>query len=29
VLLTIRRFYTATRHKRALPVEVPREDRSA
>ncbi|WP_404980713.1 MULTISPECIES: ammonia-dependent NAD(+) synthetase [Caballeronia] len=24
VLTTIRRFYTATRHKRALPVELPR-----
>lgn len=25
VLTTIRRFYTATRHKRALPVELPRD----
>jgi NAD+ synthase len=24
VLTTIRRFHTATRHKRSLPVEVPR-----
>jgi NAD+ synthase len=25
VLTTIRRFYTATRHKRSLPIEVPRD----
>ncbi|SAL02871.1 ammonia-dependent NAD(+) synthetase [Caballeronia ptereochthonis] len=25
VLTTIRRFYTATRHKRSLPVELPRD----